>query len=221
MKVRNFSTAAAALLALASNAKLAIAADQPVSNPIAVSGIEIKQLIPTNLDGYPSIIQISGKAMGGPADTQFVLQCGIAPSADHKKAVFNPTIVDFSLLSESTGRYSRYQKIDDSAVVSLADPASVGKGGLTRLLVEVSVGGKAVAKNCQINTNTDSLLNCTPIAPFLTPDKVVTQVAAATQRCVDIMTQDGGQIDPATIEPNKTAALKARRQQALKTLEAQ
>jgi len=200
----------------------------PADNKDASTVAENVQFIPDEtFYEYPFMIQIGGKVVGGPPDVNFTMQCGIALSSDGKKALLDLSLIDLAVHSKTSGGWnSRYQIIDDSVVVRVADPQSLtepvtASGPKLRTLVElVKPDGQIVAKNCASDASDGKLDACVTTEPFMTIEGAKKALQAAVASCQNLMEGLGDNVQPSLIDPVETARAKYVRRQLLWSLDA-
>lgn len=167
-----------------------------------------------SLDQYPSFIEYTTADNAG---TQVTMRCGYS-SRDGKTVSLDPSYLEISTSNEKkNNRYSRLQRIDD--VLIATEIAPVGKTGLVLQLIKPD--GSVVARNCQTNTNDDTISDCKPNNPFTKPDQVKAEGRRMNTLCQSLIENTRAQINPRRASPQQTEETKARLRQKVATLSAE
>lgn len=171
-----------------------------------------------DLKQFPSVIEISGTAVGGAANTQFILRCGYVPNGTSLTS--DATLNDLSLLNVSTQSFTRYQNIDGKPVISTLDSSTAAPMGARQVLSQVTEpDGSTIAKSCAVNVETDTPLNCTRSNPFLTAGQAQQATQAVEAQCQAFLQQALPQIQGGIYDAQKTQDWKTKLQQTMVMLE--
>lgn len=200
----------AAVAFLAAMVAMPLAASADPSSPPASGAMPA--LEGKSFDQYPSYIEVSGTAKGL-ANSQFDLRCGY--SFSNGKVALDPTLNDFSLVNSTSQAYSRYQNIDGKAVITGPDPAV--EGG-KRVIVQVAEpDGTMKARNCALDTSTDTISACMPAKATMTVAQAKSKGEAVEKQCQAFVQH--AQVEPTTFSAVKTAEFKKKLEGKLMALE--
>jgi hypothetical protein len=164
-----------------------------------------------SFDQYPSFIELSATTND---ETQSVLRCGYA--ANGGQVALDPGYHEISVMNQNHHTYSRIQRVDNYLIATSIDPSS----GQNLLVELVKPDGSLAAKNCQSDTESDTISNCRSISPFTFVDQIKAGDQQIATRCADLMRQAGSKINPSLADPQKTQAFKIGLEQKVNTLAA-
>ncbi len=166
---------------------------------------------PADFDQYPSFIQVTTHL---PDSSEAVLRCGYIQNGT--SFVADPGYMESSIFNQTTGSFTRYQRIDNKILLISPAPNSPGR----YLLQVTETTGLMATKNCQFDPSSETISNCMAAQPFMTAPNAQAQDQNAAQQCGSVFAKATSKLDTTTYNLQKTDLFKAGLRQKVALIEA-
>jgi hypothetical protein len=164
---------------------------------------------PADFDQYPSFLEVTTHL---PNNVETVLRCGYGQTGS--TIVPDAGYMETSVVT--TTNFTRYQRIDNKIIITAPAPGVAG-----RFLLQVTEpNGLIAAKNCQLDLNSDTIMNCTMVQPFVPAAEATNQDQTAAQQCGSLFAKATPQMATTTFSAQKTDQFKNALRQKVAIIEA-